>query len=319
MLKDNIKRLRKARGISQQQLADQLHVVRQTISKWERGTSVPDAELLASLATALQTTPNELMGSFAPSPEAAITAPESLALENSLATQNIAYLSKFRHNAKTGITVLAVLAGALAIALVCLGLFTILQTRDLNWLKDGAENGYSLNGTYFYAESPAPDVSIQGASISFAESKSEQCDGFWQLSGHWMGDPVEFHEVSEQPDLYQEWVTDDNPPQSPVVNGGFTRTGDPNVVILKDEEGNEVGWAHLAWTMGNNQEKGLVFVEYQGKSLCLPKRNPDISHQSSDLAAPIAGWGIAAEYSGDITAEDWFSDNDSPTPKDPEE
>lgn len=68
MLKDNIKRLRKARGISQQQLADQLHVVRQTISKWEHGTSVPDAELLAALATALRTTPQRAAGTLRPLP-----------------------------------------------------------------------------------------------------------------------------------------------------------------------------------------------------------------------------------------------------------
>ena len=46
MLGENIKALRKARGLSQQELAGRLHVVRQTVSKWEQGRSVPDADLL---------------------------------------------------------------------------------------------------------------------------------------------------------------------------------------------------------------------------------------------------------------------------------
>ena len=46
MLKDNIKTIRKSKGLSQEELAIKLNVVRQTISKWEQGLSVPDSELL---------------------------------------------------------------------------------------------------------------------------------------------------------------------------------------------------------------------------------------------------------------------------------
>ena len=44
MLKDTIKKLRTEQGLSQDELAERIHVVRQTVSKWERGTSVPDAD-----------------------------------------------------------------------------------------------------------------------------------------------------------------------------------------------------------------------------------------------------------------------------------
>ena len=40
MPENNIQRLRKQAGLSQQQLADSLHVVRQTVSKWEKGVSL---------------------------------------------------------------------------------------------------------------------------------------------------------------------------------------------------------------------------------------------------------------------------------------
>ncbi|MCR4929008.1 MAG: helix-turn-helix domain-containing protein, partial [Lachnospiraceae bacterium] len=50
MLGENIKTLRKQKGFSQETLAQQLNVVRQTVSKWEKGISVPDAEMLNALS-----------------------------------------------------------------------------------------------------------------------------------------------------------------------------------------------------------------------------------------------------------------------------
>ena len=62
MLNENIKELRKNKGYSQEQLALRLNVVRQTVSKWEKGLSVPDAELLTDLADVLDVTVSELLG-----------------------------------------------------------------------------------------------------------------------------------------------------------------------------------------------------------------------------------------------------------------
>lgn len=62
MLSENIKNLRKAKGLSQEELAIELNVVRQTISKWEKGLSVPDSEMLIKLAEKLDTTVNMLLG-----------------------------------------------------------------------------------------------------------------------------------------------------------------------------------------------------------------------------------------------------------------
>ena len=50
MLKDNLRKYREQKGLSQEQLADEVHVVRQTVSKWERGKSVPDASMLVALS-----------------------------------------------------------------------------------------------------------------------------------------------------------------------------------------------------------------------------------------------------------------------------
>ena len=62
MLNENIKRLRKSKGISQEELAIKLNVVRQTVSKWENGLSVPDSDMLISLADELDTSVSTLLG-----------------------------------------------------------------------------------------------------------------------------------------------------------------------------------------------------------------------------------------------------------------
>ena len=62
VFQENLRLKRKERGLSQEELASRLHVVRQTISKWEKGQSVPDAEQLIKLAVILETTVSELLG-----------------------------------------------------------------------------------------------------------------------------------------------------------------------------------------------------------------------------------------------------------------
>ena len=62
MLKENIKSIRKSKGLSQEELAIKLNVVRQTISKWEQGLSVPDAEMLISISEVFETPVSTLLG-----------------------------------------------------------------------------------------------------------------------------------------------------------------------------------------------------------------------------------------------------------------
>lgn len=69
MLNENIKALRKAKGLSQEELAVKLGVVRQTVSKWEQGLSVPDSDLLISLSEALETPVSTLLGETVAEPE----------------------------------------------------------------------------------------------------------------------------------------------------------------------------------------------------------------------------------------------------------
>ncbi len=62
MLSENIKNLRKEKGMSQEELAERLGVVRQTVSKWEQNLSVPDSEMLIKIAEIFEVSVSSLLG-----------------------------------------------------------------------------------------------------------------------------------------------------------------------------------------------------------------------------------------------------------------
>ena len=62
MFHENLKTMRKAKGYTQEELAIKLNVVRQTVSKWEKGLSVPDADVLCKIADVLDTDVSTLLG-----------------------------------------------------------------------------------------------------------------------------------------------------------------------------------------------------------------------------------------------------------------
>lgn len=62
MLNENIKAIRRSKGLSQEELAIKLNVVRQTISKWEQGLSVPDSDMLIAISEVFETPVSTLLG-----------------------------------------------------------------------------------------------------------------------------------------------------------------------------------------------------------------------------------------------------------------
>ena len=290
MLKDNLKAFREARGLSQEQLAQKLHVVRQTVSKWERGSSVPDADMVVTLAAVFDTDVSTLLGET-PNTERPV---EALAIQSTLDAQNAAQLARTWRWAKAGFAIL----GALCI---CLILTTGLFARDFFRLYDGAQNGYKLQGTYELTENLGHGKYAIGPRLSFAERSDDGFDGFWQLSGFWNGDPMTGTERGDGAVQFDYYRDDD------VVNGGYVKTEDPNIVILQDQDHNEVGWAHVAYTLGNHSERGLVFAEYQGINMRIPKKSEEVFRYAQSIEST---WQltvmapIAVEKS--ITADTWF-------------
>lgn len=60
-LSEKIFELRKARGLSQEQLAEKLGVSRQSVSKWELGESSPETERLTVLSKVFNVTTDYLL------------------------------------------------------------------------------------------------------------------------------------------------------------------------------------------------------------------------------------------------------------------
>ena len=94
MLYERIKLLREKKGLSQEELASHLNVVRQTISKWERGYSLPDAEMLTKIACALDVPVDELLTTSTESLE------EKSRLANELAQINEKLAQKDRQSTR---------------------------------------------------------------------------------------------------------------------------------------------------------------------------------------------------------------------------
>ena len=116
MFADNLKTLRRARGLSQEELAGRLHVTRQTISKWENALSVPDAELLLRLAEELEVPVSRLLGGPVETEEA----PDQVAAR--LAELNRLLAERNRRSRRIWRAVAGVLIGLAALTVLLMAL-----------------------------------------------------------------------------------------------------------------------------------------------------------------------------------------------------
>jgi len=126
MLSENLKAIRKSKGLSQEELAAKVNVVRQTVSKWEQGLSVPDSDLLVALSDALETPVSVLIGETVEEKE-----PDDLkAIAQKLEVINL-QLSQSRQAKRNALHwTFIVLTVIIIIAVICL--FT-LGSPYLNW------------------------------------------------------------------------------------------------------------------------------------------------------------------------------------------
>ena len=114
MLDENIRTLRKSRGLSQDELAAKLNVVRQTVSKWERGLSVPDADMLVALGEALDAPVGTLLGDAAKEPDRSDV--EKLAAKLEVTNLQLARMRESRRRTARGLLVAAAACIALTFA-----------------------------------------------------------------------------------------------------------------------------------------------------------------------------------------------------------
>ena len=125
MIQNNLKTLRKNKGFTQEELAARLNVVRQTVSKWEKGQSVPDSEMLVRLAEIFEVPVSQLLGG----PIEQDSQPDALAEQ--LARINEQLVIKNRRAKRIWTTIAVILIGAVLLQLIIIG-STILFRIDVN-------------------------------------------------------------------------------------------------------------------------------------------------------------------------------------------
>ena len=166
MLSDNIKRIRKSKGLSQEELAIKLNVVRQTVSKWENGLSVPDSDMLITLADELDTSVSVLLGE---------TVMESMtddlkAISEKLEVINLQLAKRNMVKIKTIRLILIALCAFIVLVFIALA---IMQSSYLRWNYNNPElavAGTILHGFEFAFVRLAPlafIVSVIGIAITY--------------------------------------------------------------------------------------------------------------------------------------------------------
>ena len=141
MLNKNIRELRKSKGLSQEELALKLNVVRQTVSKWERGLSVPDAEMLVSLGEVLDAPVSTLLGETLTAPE-----PDSLhTLSEKLEVLNAQFARTQESKRRSAHALCIALASAAALTLLAL---SAIGGTYLDW--DFSNPEYAVAGTMLH-------------------------------------------------------------------------------------------------------------------------------------------------------------------------
>ncbi len=141
MLSENIKTKRKAKGLSQEELAVKLNVVRQTISKWEQGLSVPDSDMLISLSEILETPVSVLLGETVTEP----TADDIKAISEKLEVINL-QLARQNVARRKALHIAFITASALIVAVFVV--LPFLGSPYLGW--DFSDPETALVGTVFH-------------------------------------------------------------------------------------------------------------------------------------------------------------------------
>ena len=133
MVKENIKQLRKSKGLSQEELAIKLNVVRQTISKWEQGLSVPDAEMLISISEVFEIPVSTLLGENIPESKV----DDLKAISEKLEIINLQLLQ--RKNERRKIVHWLLILLCVITMIISISLF-LLNSPYLNWDYNNPEN-----------------------------------------------------------------------------------------------------------------------------------------------------------------------------------
>lgn len=271
MLKDTIKKLRIEQGFSQDELAGRVHVVRQTVSKWERGTSVPDADSLVALACALGVSAAELLGESAPVERS----PDELVLETGLLKERITQQDRSERIYRWAIALLIAVC-----SVVLVGACVYAATNEVGKFADGFEHGFQLQGSWSSGEGP---VGAHSPTVSFGFVDDD--GGVWQFADLHAKAPVNgYFERTGDPNVY--------------------------LLQNEEREGVGWAHVAFTSSFGGKLE-GLAYVQYGGKCYEINRRTEEVIHYDRDYwgvtGTMVDGWreNLADGVEG---ADDWLKE-----------
>lgn len=274
MLKDTIKKLRIEQGLSQDELAERVHVVRQTVSKWERGTSVPDADSLMALARALGVSAADLLGESAPAEQN----PDELVLETGLLRERITQRDRSERIYRLTI---ALLIAVCAVVMISACVYAV--AREVGKFTDGFEHGFQLQGTWQNEE-----LLISGHSTVVSFGLVDDRGGVWQFANLDASAPVNgYFEKTDDPNVYI------------LQNEKKEEVGWAHVAFTS--------------SIGGKLD-GLAYVQYGGKCYVMNRRMEEVLHYDQDFmgltSTSVNGWqkNLADGVEGvDSWLKEWFT------------
>ena len=125
MFHENLKTMRKAKGYTQEELAIKLNVVRQTISKWEKGLSVPDADVLSRIADVLDTDVSTLLG------EEIVAETDKNAVAQQLAKINEQLAMKNQRSKTVWKVIVVILCIIVIFYILAIVVFSVISSKDI--------------------------------------------------------------------------------------------------------------------------------------------------------------------------------------------
>lgn len=125
MFHENLKTMRKAKGYTQEELAIKLNVVRQTVSKWEKGLSVPDADVLWKIADVLDMDVSTLLG------EEIVEETDKSAVAQQLAKISEQLAMKNQHSKKIWKVVCIILFVILVFYILAIVVFSVIASENI--------------------------------------------------------------------------------------------------------------------------------------------------------------------------------------------
>lgn len=258
---ENLRAFRKEKDFSQEYLAEKMNVSRQTISKWENGTAMPDLKRLTELAELFETSMDELLGTSSPAPRG-----EDISIEE---IQSYAYniaqsqIDAYKKKNKTAQTIMC-------FAIVMLTIALIITNISINNISNNLTNAINNNSSKIiyqnndYEQTASDFTTAFVSNINKDDPRLAEVTFVYSPTTYVKGTTVSF----VVKDMTSSLATDDEIIADLQANGKFVATKEINfssfnTADIKIDDGSNVTTEKLEldWAVLYRDFKD-IFIEY---------------------------------------------------------